>query len=132
MAEEKSPYYHAMGRRPFWKPLDSFLETASDEDLGKWAMDANCLEAEACAKLLAARVAERERLAAKRQAKKEAVLAALKVRRDELRNYPFDPRTEISADARHIAGRIVTHLWVIFVLFPFVIAILLGIAGVIK
>jgi hypothetical protein len=49
-----------------------------------------------------------------------------------LDDYPFDPRTEVSADAKHIAGRIVTHLWVIFVLFPFVIAILLAIAGVIK
>jgi hypothetical protein len=30
----------------------------------------------------------------------------------------FDPRTEISADAKHIASRIVTHLWILFVLLP--------------
>lgn len=33
----------------------------------------------------------------------------------------LDPRTEISADARHIASRIVTHLWVLFLLLPFIL-----------
>ena len=37
---------------------------------------------------------------------------------------PFDPRKEVSADAKHITGRIVTHLWIIFVLLPMVLAIL--------
>ena len=37
---------------------------------------------------------------------------------------PFDPRTEVSADARFSSGRIVTHLWVILVVLPFVLAIL--------
>lgn len=45
---------------------------------------------------------------------------------------PFDPHTDISADARHIAGRIVKHLWIIFVLLPFVAVLLLAVAGVIK
>ncbi|MGO8793534.1 MAG: hypothetical protein ACLQLC_01825 [Candidatus Sulfotelmatobacter sp.] len=36
----------------------------------------------------------------------------------------FDPRTEISADAQHIAGRIVKHLWIIFVLLPVVLGVL--------
>jgi hypothetical protein len=30
----------------------------------------------------------------------------------------FNPRTEVSADAKHIASRIVTHLWILFVLLP--------------
>jgi len=33
----------------------------------------------------------------------------------------------VSADARHIAGTIVKHLWIIFVALPFVLAILYGI-----
>jgi len=37
---------------------------------------------------------------------------------------PFDPRTEISADAKHIASKIVTHLWIIFVLLPVGLALL--------
>lgn len=48
-----------------------------------------------------------------------------KIRADleELQSNPFDPRHEVSADARHIAKLIVTNLWVIFVLIPVVIAI---------
>lgn len=42
--------------------------------------------------------------------------------RSEIR--PFDPRTDVSADARHVAGRIVKHLWIIFVALPFVLAML--------
>jgi hypothetical protein len=37
---------------------------------------------------------------------------------------PFDPRREVSADARHIAARIIKHLWIIFVLLPIVLGIL--------
>ena len=32
---------------------------------------------------------------------------------------PFCPRTEVPADARYIAGRIIKHLWIIFVALPF-------------
>jgi nitrate reductase NapE component len=45
---------------------------------------------------------------------------------------PFNPRTEVSADARYVAGRIVTHLWIIFVLFPVVAVLLLLAAGVLR
>jgi hypothetical protein len=31
---------------------------------------------------------------------------------------------DISADARYISGRIVKHLWIIFVALPFVLAVL--------
>ncbi|HEY8224242.1 MAG TPA: hypothetical protein VIG25_03115 [Pyrinomonadaceae bacterium] len=37
---------------------------------------------------------------------------------------PFSPRVDISADARYISGRIVKHLWIIFVALPFVLAVL--------
>jgi predicted ATP-dependent serine protease len=36
---------------------------------------------------------------------------------------PFDSRTEVSADARHIAGRIVKHMWIIAVLLPVIIGL---------
>jgi hypothetical protein len=55
--------------------------------------------------------------------------AGLDLRRQELQDNPFDPRTEVSADAIHIASRIVKHLWIIFVLLPFIAALLWIIVG---
>jgi hypothetical protein len=43
---------------------------------------------------------------------------------DEYPGRPFNPRIEISADARHIASQIVKNLWSIFVLLPAVAVIL--------
>lgn len=44
---------------------------------------------------------------------------------------PFDPRHEVSADAEHIAkavgGRIVMHMWIIFVALSFVLGLLYAI-----
>jgi len=37
---------------------------------------------------------------------------------------PFDPRIEISADGRHISGRIVKHLWIIFAALAFIPGVL--------
>ena len=45
-------------------------------------------------------------------------------RRKGLEERPFDPGTEISADAKHISSRIVVHFWIIFVLLPFVLGLL--------
>lgn len=39
----------------------------------------------------------------------------------------FNPRTEISAGDRYIAGRIIKHMWIIMVLLPFVFGILYAI-----
>jgi hypothetical protein len=36
----------------------------------------------------------------------------------------FDLRSEVSEDARYISGRIIKHLWIIFVLLPVVLGIL--------
>ena len=41
-----------------------------------------------------------------------------------LQENPFDPKTEVSADAKHVAGKIVSHLWTIFVLLPIVLTII--------
>jgi FKBP-type peptidyl-prolyl cis-trans isomerase (trigger factor) len=47
----------------------------------------------------------------------------LAIRRQSLQEYPFDPRTEVSADAK----KIVQTLWIIFALLPVVFWILAGI-----
>ena len=60
----------------------------------------------------------------KRAPAKASELQRLSERRQALQDNPFDPRTEISADARHIAGRIVTHLWILFVLLPVILGLL--------
>lgn len=36
-------------------------------------------------------------------------------------------RNEVSADARYIAGKIVSHMWIIFVLLPIVLGVLFAI-----
>jgi hypothetical protein len=46
----------------------------------------------------------------------------------EVTETPFDPRTEVSADAR----KIVKNLWVIFVLLPFVTGLLILLVSSIK
>jgi hypothetical protein len=109
MAKEKDAKYHILPDEAMY---------ASDEWLGKCAKDRNCVEMEECARILASRLA-------KRQAERAA-------RREKLQDSPFDPRTEVSADARHIAGRIVTHLWILFALLPVVAVIMLALVGAIK
>ncbi len=108
----KSPLYHA-------KPKENSawgIEYATNEELQQWADDQNCIEKEQCVQILEARRVkyEKERL---------ELLQRQAARREELQNYPFDPRTEVSADAQHVAGRIVKTLWVIFIILPFVGAI---------
>ena len=44
----------------------------------------------------------------------------------------FDQRTEVSADAKYIAGRIVKHLWIIFIVMPLIIGILWAILSQMK
>lgn len=50
-----------------------------------------------------------------------------KVQREYLQKNPFDPRTEVSADARYMAAQIIKHLWIIFILLPVVLAVLYAI-----
>ena len=128
-ANEPNPY-HARGT--WGLPLESVIYEASDETLQKWAHDPNCLEMEECAKAWAKRLEKQEKDAPRKQAAMEAEMQRRTVLRKELEDSPFNPRTEISADAIHVASRIVKHLWIIFVLLPFVIALLLVVVGVIK
>jgi hypothetical protein len=44
----------------------------------------------------------------------------------------FDQRTEVSADAKYIAGGIVKHLWIIFIVMPLIIGILWAILSQMK
>jgi hypothetical protein len=112
--------------------IKRWLAGASVEELEKWASDPNCDEAEICAGLLTERQDERETLKAKRETVRAAESQRLSERKMELETIPFDPRTEVSADAKHIASRIITHLWILFILVPIIIAVLLAVLGVIK
>jgi hypothetical protein len=77
------------------------INLASKEQLEKWASDPECNQ----------RIVSATGLKAEDNAAKPAEV-------------PFYRRTEVSADARYIAGRIIKHLWIIFVALPFVLAIL--------
>jgi hypothetical protein len=94
------------------------IRDASDKTLEHWATDPNCSNRGECAQAIQARIGSRESTAS---AKVEMLL-----------QNPFDPRSDVSADAKYIAGRIVKHLWILFVLLPIVAAILLAIIGAIK
>jgi len=113
-SKTKSTKYHAEIETGDW-PVQGFeaLNQASDEQLQDWANDPECIEQKECAAHLNRRLIER--------AKRKEELAA---KREQLQDNPFDPRTEISADAKHIAGRVVTHLWILFVALPLVLALL--------
>jgi len=105
--KEKSGKYHAEITTGDWPVKGSEAVTSgSDEQVQKWASDPDCIEQEQAAAHMKWRLAE---LAAKRQ---------------ELQDNPFDPRTEVSADAKHIARKVITHLWILFVALPLVLALL--------
>jgi tRNA A37 N6-isopentenylltransferase MiaA len=97
--------------------IDGQMEFQSNEKLEQWAADANCIEQEACAAFLA-----------KRKSHQAAELAEVQAQRalkhKEMEENPFDPRSEVSADAKHIANKIAIHLWILFVAFPLMLAIL--------
>lgn len=100
------------------------LQSYADADITEWANDPDCIDREKCAAELVRRAKVRTDREAAEEKQRLAVEERLSNKRSLLASDPFDPRTEVSADARHIAGRIVTALWVIFVLVPFVLAIL--------
>jgi hypothetical protein len=114
------------------------IVAASDEQLDKWASDPECVEHEQCiaertaraerAKQEAARV---EAAAIEEAAAEEEKRLELLERRKALKEFPFDSRTEVSADAKHIADRIVHNLWGIWwaTLALCLIAVLIESAG---
>jgi hypothetical protein len=74
---------------------------------------------------------------AKREGYSDAANAELARRAASSQSVQTRPQNELSEDAKHIAvcaqeaaqraaSRIIKHMWVIFVLIPFVIAILIG------
>jgi hypothetical protein len=98
---------------------------ASRQELEKWSNDPDCLEKEPCAQELANRRLKRE------NPQPRIAQSSSSISPKEHVN-PFNPRTEVSADAIFISGRIVKHIWIIFVLLPIVATVLLVAAGVIK
>jgi hypothetical protein len=121
MANEADRYHID---KAWMQPIDERIDMAFDEELEKWAHDPNCIEMEECAKQWAKRLEKREKDAADEQATVAAEQQRRSEQRRQLEDNPFNPRTEVSADAVHIASRIVKHLWIIFVLLPFVAALL--------
>jgi hypothetical protein len=102
-------HYHASpSNKTYWseESFEEVLLGASNQEVLKWANDPNCIEMDLCVKEVSRRV------------------KALADRRANLEHNPFDPRTEVSADARHIAHRIAMHLWIIFLLLPFICLVL--------
>jgi hypothetical protein len=106
------------------QPIEDRIRQATRQELEKWARDPNCFEMELCAKELGERQNPTERQPAN----------AVEGQRitEQRQDNSFNPRTEVSADAVYISSRIVKHLWIIFVLLPFFIALLLFLFGVIK
>jgi hypothetical protein len=94
-----------------WKDLSAseqerVINLASIEELEKWASDPNCNQ--------------RSFVSPRLEWMRKGYVKPLGLDTGG----PFDSRTEISADARYVSGRIVKHLWIIFVALPFVLAIL--------
>lgn len=120
-------YSIVSGWDPFGNKRFPVLKAASDEQLEKWSNDPNCKEDYMARNELMYRRRSQDEQAAhsKDLAARHGRLHLVRAeRRKELEDYPFDPRTEVSADAKHIAGRIVTNLRVIFVLLLIVLGIL--------
>ena len=113
-SKEKTSKYHAEITTGEWPAKGSAAVTsAPDEQVQKWANDPDCIEQEQAAAHMKWRLAERAK-------RKEELVA----KRQELQDNPFDPRTEVSADAKHIARKVVTHLWILFVALPLVLTLL--------
>jgi len=116
---KKDGTYNAPGKGQLYG-----LQEYSYADVTEWANDPACIDRERCASELERRAKIRADRDAAEEKQRLAVEERLAKKRSLLMTDPFDPRTEVSADARYIAGRVVTALWVIFVLVPFVLAIL--------
>jgi len=95
------------------------VKLAKTDDLIKWASDPDTINQKDCAEELASRK-QREVVTVQGHTGEEQRLAN---GRETLDSNPFDPRIEISADAQYIAGRIIKHLWIIFVLLPFILGL---------
>lgn len=111
------------------------INLASDEQLGRWASDPYCNQSSLCAAALAK--VDILSLLTNAQAPGPKNDQALGMSDPTLTNAQlaqmlFDPRSDVSADARHIAiaveangRRIVKNLWIIFVALPFVLGVLI-------
>jgi hypothetical protein len=109
-----SKKYNVTGRGTEYESAAVLEKWATIEQLERWAADPDCIEREMCAALLAKR-------------KQNATGLNETPAPPTTQVTPFDPRTEVSADARHIAGKIVMHLWILFVALPLALAILYSI-----
>ena len=122
------------------QPVEDRVRQATRQELDTWANDPRCFEKEICAAEMERRQNPTERSVSNRepsgqqesrrlagQESTQTVQAA-----SHLQGNSFNPRTEVSADAKYIASQVVRHLWIIFVLLPFVAVLLLYLVGAIK
>jgi hypothetical protein len=125
MEEKLAPgMYHAPA-----EAADGALREMSTEAVERLANDPNCIEHERCRAYLVRRAEVLARRVVDVEARNAALLQANLERKRALEEYPFDPRTEVSADAKHIASKIVGTLWILFVLLPIALAILMAVFG---
>jgi hypothetical protein len=99
------------------------VQYASGEKLERWAQDENCIERAEC-----------ERELVLRRLRKTKEEEGLSVRKQGLEANPFDFRKEHTADSKEVsadARYIVKHLWIIFVLLPFVLGLVYAILNAI-
>lgn len=94
-----------------------------DEELLRASADPDCTNQQECLETLAHRRQRREQAAENVRNRTEQEKEHRAQVRAELADNPFDPRNEVSQDAIYIAKRIITHLWIIFVLLPVVLVI---------
>ncbi len=107
------------------------LDSAAQVDLEKWASDSECKQQVPCIKELRKR---RSNAAKSSVPGWTAAMSEATLTNAPTAEMLFEPRTDISADAKHIASaversgrRIVTHLWILFVALPAVVGILYAI-----
>ena len=95
--------------------FENRIEQASRTELERWSVDPACAQRELAANELVSR---------RNPPPPDIASAGPKPVVVEPQAPVFDLRTEVSADAKYIAGRIVTNLWIIFVVLPFIIGVI--------
>src|SRR5450755_3916121 len=99
-----------IGEKPKVNVTLDQIRSASDCVLASWVNDPQVIDRELCEEVLINRKKENLISRKKRNSTEEQVDVST-----------FNARTDISADAKHIAGRIVLNLWIICIVVPLVI-----------
>jgi hypothetical protein len=101
---------------PYQKYNAGDWRVAEDADVEEWASDPNCNQQAECAAELVRRGGPIKERRLRAQREKDADTP------------PFDPRTEVSADAK----RIIHHLWILLFVIPLIVGVLWGLVVVLQ